>query len=321
MKIPNNIVVISGGVGAARLLRGLIDVVPASSITAIVNVADDMELHGLSISPDLDTVMYTLADAIDPDRGWGLKDETWNAMESLGRYGNRNWFSLGDRDLGTHMHRSAMLAEGSTLTEVTDALRQAWDVDVNILPVSNDRIATRITREDTGETVSFQEYFVGLQHAVPVSSIEFEGIATARPTPEATSALATADAIIIAPSNPMVSIAPVLEVPGIAEALASSPAMRVAVSPIVGGNALKGPAADMLTSLGLRCDAAGIASLWSQYIDVLLIDDDDAALAQAVAETGVVPFVTDTIMADSTRRRAVARATVTATQLPTKRTP
>ncbi len=320
MTNPEHIVVISGGVGAARLLRGLIDVVPASSITAIVNVADDMELHGLSISPDLDTVMYTLADAIDPERGWGLRDETWNAMETLGRYGCRDWFSLGDRDLGTHMHRSAMLAEGATLTEATDALRKAWEVEVNILPASNDRVSTQITRADTGETVSFQEYFVGLQHAVPVSSVTFDGIARARPTPQVTDALNSADAIIIAPSNPLVSIAPVLDIPGIDDALQVSTAMRVAVSPIVGGNALKGPAADMLTSLGHRCDAAGIATLWAPFVDVLLIDDADAALASDVAAAGVVPYVADTVMADPARRRSVARATLTAGQLPTKGT-
>ena len=258
MTFPESIVVISGGVGAARLLRGLIDIVPARSVTAIVNVADDMELHGLSISPDLDTVMYTLADAIDPERGWGLVDETWNAMEALGRYGSRNWFSLGDRDLGTHMQRSAMLAEGATLTEATAALRNAWDVEVKILPVTDDPVSTRITRDDTGETIAFQEYFVGLKHAVPVSAVTFEGIDTARPTPQVTQAIATADLVIVAPSNPVVSIAPVLQVPGIAEALHESPATRVAVSPIVGGHALKGPAADMLTSLGHRCDAAGV---------------------------------------------------------------
>lgn len=319
MTFPESIVVISGGVGAARLLRGLIDIVPARSVTAIVNVADDMELHGLSISPDLDTVMYTLADAIDPERGWGLVDETWNAMEALGRYGSRNWFSLGDRDLGTHMQRSAMLAEGATLTEATAALRNAWDVEVKILPVTDDPVSTRITRDDTGETIAFQEYFVGLKHAVPVSAVTFEGIDTARPTPQVTQAIATADLVIVAPSNPVVSIAPVLQVPGIAEALDESPATRVAVSPIVGGHALKGPAADMLTSLGHRCDAAGVAAMWSDHVDILLIDDADAALAHAVAAAGVVPYVTDTIMATPARRQAVARSTLSAAVLPVGR--
>ena len=315
MAKTRDIVVISGGVGAARLLRGLIDVVPGSSITAIVNVADDLELHGLSISPDLDTVMYTLADAIDPDRGWGLRDETWNAMETLGRYGDRHWFSLGDRDLGTHMHRSAMLEEGATLTDATEALRKAWDIEVNILPVTNDRVSTRVTRADTGENISFQEYFVGLQHAVPVASVAFDGIEQARPSSEVSKALEDADVLIIAPSNPLVSIAPVLEIPGVAKAIEASTASKVALSPIVGGNALKGPAADMLISLGHRCDAAGIAALWEPYIDVLLIDDADASLAHDVANEGVVPFVTDTIMQGTTRRAAVARSTLTAADL------
>ncbi len=315
MAKTRDIVVISGGVGAARLLRGLIDVVPGSSITAIVNVADDLELHGLSISPDLDTVMYTLADAIDPERGWGLRDESWNAMETLGRYGDRHWFSLGDRDIGTHLHRSAMLGEGATLTEATESLRKAWDIEVNILPATNDRVSTRVTRADTGETVSFQEYFVGLQHAVPVASVAFDGIEQARPSPEVATALANADVLIIAPSNPLVSIAPVLEIPGIAETIEESTAARVAISPIIGGNALKGPAADMLTSLGHRCDAAGIAAFWESYIDVLLVDDDDASLANDVAKEGVVPFVTDTIMDGAARREAVARSTLTAAEL------
>jgi len=310
------IVVLCGGVGAARFLRGLVDVVTeASSITAIVNVADDMELHGLRISPDLDTVMYTLADAIDPGRGWGLRDETWQAMEALGRYGENDWFSLGDKDLATHLQRTTMLAEGSTLTEVTAALRTAWDIDVDIIPVTDDPVSTRVTRSDTGEEISFQEYFVGLQHEVPVSAVRFQGIERARPTPETLRALESADVIIIAPSNPMVSIAPVLDVPGVADAVMATQAPRIAISPIIGGQALKGPAADMLASLGHRVDAAGVAALWSDLVDVMLIDDMDASLATAVSSCQVVPYVTDTIMADPKRRASVARTALAAAQL------
>lgn len=309
------ITVLSGGVGAARFLRGLIDIVPDASISAIVNVADDVSLHGLWVSPDLDTVMYTLADAIDQDRGWGLRDETWQAMESLGRYGTRNWFSLGDRDLATHLERTAMLSEGADLTEVTTALRKAWGVAVNILPVTNDAVSTKVTLADNNEEISFQEYFVGRQHDVPIESVRFDGIDAAHATEQALDALHSADVVIIAPSNPIVSIAPVLGVPGVLEALQASSATRVAISPIVAGEALKGPAAAMLKELGHDSDAVGVAQMWADVIDVLLIDDRDAALASRVAAHHVVPYVTDTVMANPTRRRSVARSALSAANL------
>ncbi len=307
--------VISGGVGAARFLRGLIDVTDPAGVTAIVNVADDMVLHGLSISPDIDTVTYTLADAIDTDRGWGLQNETWTAMNALDRYGERNWFSLGDQDLATHLERTASLAEGSTLTEVTAAIAAAWDVEANILPVSNDTVSTFVTRADTGDEISFQEYFVGLQHSVPVSSVRFDKIEQAMATPEVLQAIAEADAIIIAPSNPIVSIAPVLSVPGIADALSAHSGPTVAISPIVGDRALKGPAAHMLSQLGHDANAAGVAELWADIIDILLIDDADAHHAAAVVAAGVTPYVTDTIMATPERRARLARTTLSAARL------
>ncbi len=315
MPDPSPIVVISGGVGAARFLRGLIDVVDPTMVTAIVNVADDMELHGLNISPDLDTVTYTLADAIDAERGWGLRDETWNAMGALGRYGDRNWFSLGDKDLATHLERTAMLAEGATLTEATAKITKSWEVPVSILPVSNDRISTFVTRADTGEEISFQEYFVGEAHSVEISAIRFDNIENANVTPEVLDAIANAQRVIIAPSNPMVSIAPVLSVPGLTEALAKSTAPTVAISPIIGGQALKGPAANMLSQLGHSPSVVGVAELWAELVDTMLIDDTDAASASAVASTGTVPFVTDTIMATPQRRAKLARAALSASGL------
>lgn len=310
-----NIAVICGGVGAARFLRGLIDVTDPSSITAIVNVADDMVLHGLSISPDIDTVTYTVADAIDTERGWGLKDETWEAMTSLERYGDRNWFSLGDKDLATHMQRTARLAEGATLTEVTAEIATAWDIDISILPVSNDSIATFVTRQDTQVEVPFQEYFVGLQHGVPISNVRFEGIETASASPEVLDALKTADMVVIAPSNPIVSIAPVLGVPGVTEALKANSGVTVGISPIVGGEALKGPAANMMTELGHGANTTGVAELWSDVIDILLIDDADAARSASVAELGITPFITDTIMLTPQRRARLARTTLSAFRL------
>ena len=296
-------------------MRGLVRVAEPANISAIINVADDMVLHGLAISPDIDTITYTLADAIDPERGWGLRDETWRAMEALGRYGDRNWFSLGDQDIATHLQRTARLAEGATLTEVTAEIAAAWDVDVRLLPVTNDPVSTRVTRADTDEEISFQEYFVGTQHSVPISRVRFDGIDAARLTPEATAAIEAADVVVIAPSNPVVSIAPVLDVPGVRDALAASGGPCVAISPIVGGEALKGPAANMLHELGLDASATGVAQLWSDVIDVLVIDDVDAAHSLAVARAGVTPYVTDTIMASPVRSSALARSVLSASLL------
>lgn len=309
------ITVICGGVGAARFLRSLIRVVDPALVTAVINVADDMVLHGLSISPDIDTVTYTLADAIDPERGWGLREETWRAMEAIRRYGDGDWFGLGDQDLATHLHRSGRLANGATLTEVTNEIAEAWDIGVTLLPVSNDSISTQVTRADTGEEISFQEYFVGERHGVPISSVRFDGIDSASITEEADHAIRAADAIIIAPSNPIVSIGPVLAVPGVHDALTASSAPRIAISPIIGGQALKGPAANMLAELGHSPTAVGVAQLWSDLVDVLLIDDEDAALSLAVAANGVTPYVTDTIMATPERGARLAASTLSAAQL------
>ncbi len=304
-----------GGVGAARFLRGLIDVVPEANISAIVNVADDMVLHGLAISPDIDTVTYTLADAIDPNRGWGLRNETWAAMEALAKYGDRDWFSLGDKDLATHMQRTARLAEGATLTEITAEIAKSWGIAVSILPVSNDKISTSVTRADSGEEVTFQRYFVGLKHDVPISKVTFNGIESASPTLEALAAINNADLIVVAPSNPIVSIAPVVSVPGVRDALLQRQSPSVAISPIIGANALKGPAANMMNELGNGASATSVATLWHDIIDVLIIDDADAQQSQEIANLGITPFVTDTIMATPERSARLAQATLSARRL------
>lgn len=309
------ITVMCGGVGAARFLRALTSIVDPATVTAIINVADDMVLHGLHISPDLDTVTYTLAEAIDPDRGWGLRNETWGAMEALARYGDRDWFALGDQDLATHLQRTARLAEGATLTEVTAEIAESWGVRTTLLPVSNQRVSTRVTRADNGEEISFQEYFVGEQHDLAVSSIRFENIENSYPTAEVAMALDTADLLVIAPSNPLVSIAPVLDVPGVREAISTRRVPCVAISPIIDGAALKGPAARMLDELGHEPSAAGVSKLWADLVDVLLIDDHDAALSTAVASHGVAPYVTDTIMGDPARSAALARSVLSAATL------
>ncbi len=309
------IVVICGGVGAARFLRALTSVVDPRTVTAIINVADDMVLHGLSVSPDIDTVTYTLAEAIDPDRGWGLRNETWRAMEALGRYGDRNWFSLGDQDLATHLQRTARLAEGATLTQVTEEIAEAWGVGVTLLPVTNDRVSTWVTRADTNDEISFQEYFVGEQHDVSLSHVRFDNIEHTSATPQVMAALDKADLIVIAPSNPLVSIAPVIDIPGMRNTIERREVPCVAISPIIGGEALKGPAARMLAELGHNPTATGVAELWADLADVLLIDDQDAARSLEIASVGVVPYITDTIMDGPARSAALARKVLSAATL------
>jgi len=297
-------------VGAARFLRGLLAVVPPSSVTAIVNVADDTELHGLHISPDIDTVTYTLADAIDPDRGWGLRDETWHAMTMFERYGNPSWFNLGDKDLATHIVRTERLRAGQPLSEVTAHLARAWDLECTLLPVTDDRLRTFVATEH-GE-LSFQEYFVGRQHAVPITDVRFEGADAARPAPGVLDALADADRIVIAPSNPIVSIGPLLAVDGIRDALVRHRSRVVAVSPIIAGAALKGPADRMLTELGHDPTVVGVARLYRDLAATLVIDEADAARAPEVEAEGMACVVTGTVMSDAERAAALARATLDA---------
>ncbi len=300
-----------GGVGAARFLRGLLAVVDPETVTAVVNVADDTELHGLHISPDIDTVVYTLAGAIDPGRGWGLRDETWHAMAMFERYGNPSWFNLGDKDLATHIVRTQRLGEGLPLSVVTDQLARAWGLACAVVPVTDDRLRTVVTTAE-GD-LSFQEYFVGRRHAVEVSAVRFEGAETSRPAPGVLNALADADQIVLAPSNPIVSIGPLLVVPGIREALAERRDRVVAVSPIVAGAALKGPADRMLTELGHEASVVGVARLYAEIAATLVIDQADAARASEVEAQGMACLVTDTIMSDGERAAGLARAVLGAT--------
>lgn len=304
-----SVAVLCGGVGAARFLRGLLEVVEPSSVTAIVNVGDDTELHGLHVSPDIDTVVYTLADAIDRDRGWGLAGETWQAMEVLGRYGNPTWFNLGDRDLATHIVRTQRLRDGASLSDVTAHLARSWDLGCRVVPVTDDRLRTMITVDDgsaSGE-IGFQEYFVGRQHSVPIRAVRFDGLDGAAPSPGAVEALRDATTVVIAPSNPIVSVGPVLAVPGVREAVTARRGDTVAISPIVGGAALKGPADRMLTELGHESSVVGVARLYADVASALVIDTADADLADAVEAEGVRCVVTDTVM--TTVERAASLAT------------
>jgi LPPG:FO 2-phospho-L-lactate transferase len=295
------VAVVCGGVGAAKLLAGMVRAVPADSVTAIVNVGDDVELHGLHVSPDIDTVIYTVAGAIDPERGWGLSDETWHAMEGLERYGAPTWFSLGDRDLATHLFRTTRLREGAPASQVTAEIAAAWKLGLRVIPVTDDPLRTMIRLADPAAgdpEVAFQEYFVRRQHAVPVAGVRFAGATAARPAPGVLDALDGADVVVIAPSNPLVSIDPVLAVPGVRAAVAARRDRVVAVSPIVGGRALKGPADRMLAELGHEPSVVGVARHYSGLAGTLVVDHADAALAAGVEAAGMRCVVTGTIMRD-----------------------
>lgn len=295
MPTTGSIAVLCGGVGAARLLRGLVPAAAPGSLVAIVNVGDDLELHGLRICPDIDTIVYTLADAVSAERGWGLEGESWQAMEMVGRYDGIDWFGLGDRDLGTHLYRTQRLSEGADLSQVTAEIAKAWGLELSILPATHDRLRTMVTTEDEGE-ISFQEYFVRRQHNVPVTSVRFDGAAQASPARGVLDALRNADRIIIAPSNPAVSIDPVLAVPGIAEILVERRNDVIAVSPIIGGKAIKGPADRLLVELGRESSVVGVARWYADVVGTLVIDTIDAASSEAIEALGVRPVVTDTIM-------------------------
>lgn len=300
------LVALAGGVGAARMLRGLAAVVPPADITAVVNTGDDTVLHGLHISPDLDTVTYTLAGAINTATGWGLVDETWQAMEALERYGGITWFRLGDRDLATHLYRTQRLREGARLSDVAREVAAAWGVGVRLLPMSDDRVETRVTVEGEGE-LGFQEYFVGRRHSVPITAVRFAGVETARPAPGVLEAVAAAERVVVCPSNPVVSIGPVLAVPGVEQAVAARREDVVAVSPIVAGSALKGPADRMLRELGHEATVVGVARLYAPLAATLVIDEADASLAGAVEAEGVRCVVAPTVMRDADAAAALAR--------------
>lgn len=308
------IVTLSGGVGAARMLRALLAAFPDDEHVAVVNTADDEVIDGLSVSPDLDTIMYTLAGANDDQRGWGLQGETWQAMASLRRYtdasgrGDLSWFNLGDRDLGTHLYRTARLAEGATLTEVTAELAAGWELAARLLPVTDDRLATVL---ETGDgDLAFQEYFVREQHGVAVTGVRFEGAAGARPGAEVLDTLAAAEVVVVAPSNPIVSIGPLLAVDGVRDALVARRDAVVAVSPIIGGRALKGPADRLLAELGHESSALGVARIYRDLVGTLVIDTEDAALAPDIEALGLRCVVTPTIMSQPGVADSLARAVV-----------
>jgi LPPG:FO 2-phospho-L-lactate transferase len=327
------VTVLCGGVGAARFLTGLLEVHDPSLVTGIVNVGDDSMIHGLHVSPDLDTITYTLAGAVNPETGWGLVGETWQAMDQVRAYAAANgsgardpvgttgpvgaddeaagWFSLGDRDLGTHLYRTSRLRAGASLTEVTAEVSRTWGLPLTLLPVTDDPVRTWVTTVD-GRELSFQEYFVREHHEVAVAEVRYDGLDAALPSPEAAAALQGADAVVIAPSNPIVSIEPVLAVPGVREALIGRRDRTVAVSPIVGGAALKGPADRLMRELDLEPTVVGVARWYAEVAATLVVDERDAELATAVEAEGVRCVVAPTIMSEPGVGAALARTCLAA---------
>lgn len=288
------ITALAGGVGASKLLLGLTKVIDPKTLTIIVNTGDDLELHGLWISPDLDIVTYTLAGIVEEKTGWGIKDDSFATLEALGRLGRETWFKLGDRDLATHIHRTALLRSGATLSQVTNATRRAFKVEARILPMSDEPVRSLIRTEQG--VIHFQEYLVKEKAEPAVRGIVFEGIENAKPAPGVLEALAEAEGILVCPSNPLISIGPILAVPGIRAALKAARGFKVAVSPVVGGASLKGPTHQMLAALGLEVSAVQIGRLYRDFLDLLVIDHQDAGRRPEIEALGVEVRVTNTVM-------------------------
>jgi LPPG:FO 2-phospho-L-lactate transferase len=307
-----SVVALAGGVGGAKLALGLQSHL-GDRLTVVVNTADDTERHGLLVMPDHDTVMYTLAGLANRDQGWGLEGETFAAAEMLERYGEETWFRLGDRDLATHIARTHRLATGERLTDVCLQLQRSLAVPARILPMSDDAVRTEV-RSDEG-WLDFQEYFVRLHQQPEVREVRFRGAELATAAPEVLDAIGSASAVVVAPSNPIVSIGPILAIAGLAEALAAARARGapiVAVSGIVGGKALKGPADRMLASLGHEVSALGVARLYAGWVDTFVLDSTDADLGPAIEALGMRVVTSDTIMSDDAARARLGKEVLAA---------
>lgn len=300
------ITVLAGGVGAARFLRGLVQVTDPGDVTVVVNVGDDIEVHGLHVSPDLDSITYHLAGVVHPEQQWGRADESFTVAEELARFGRETWFTLGDRDLATHLHRTARLREGVPLSRATAEVADAFGLGVRLLPATDDPVATRMTTSD-GHELHFQEYWVRDRAAHEVERIELAGADDARPAPGVVEAITGADAVLVAPSNPVVSIGTILAIPGIEAALRTGPAPVVGVSPIVGGGVVRGMADRLLRAIGVPVSAVGVAAHYAGWLDGWVLDREDAAHEQAVAELGLGVRVTDTMMDEPEVAAALAR--------------
>ncbi len=306
---------LAGGVGAARFLCGLVDVVTPGDVTVVVNTGDDDEFHGLWVCPDLDSVTYALAGANNPETGWGLAGETFDTMQALERYGTPTWFRLGDRDLATHLYRSARRRAGASLTTITEEIAAAWGLTTRLLPMSDERVATRITvraPDGTPDELAMQEWFVRDRAEPPVLSVRFDGADRSRPAPGVLEALGDAETILICPSNPVISIAPILAVRGIRDLLRARRDRVVGVSPIIGDRPVKGPADRLMGPLGIEVSCVGVARAYRDICATLVIDAADAAAAPRVEALGVRAAVADTLMRDARIAAALARDTLAA---------
>lgn len=304
------VVALAGGVGAGKFLRGLVRAIAPSDVTVVVNTADDIQMHGLHVSPDIDSVIYWLGDAMDRERGWGRRDETFRATTELGRFDpEAAWFNLGDLDLATHLFRTGLLAEGATLSEVTARVAARFGIASRILPMSDDPVSTRVTAVSLGRELDlhFQEYWVKRHAQDEVKSIRYQDVDRSRPSPGVLDAIDGADAIVLCPSNPVASLGPILAVPGIRDALLTRRDRVVGVSGIVGGAPLAGMADKLMPVAGVEVTAAGAATCYAGLLDAWVIDEVDRSLAPRIERTGVRVAVTDTIMVDDETATSVAR--------------
>ena len=301
-------VVLAGGVGAAKFVEGLARVADPSRLTIISNTGDDVELHGLWISPDVDTMLYTLAGIADPDKGWGIRGDTFETLDALGRLGEETWFWLGDRDLATHLFRTRLRAEGRMATAITRRIAKRLGVCATVLPMTDGSVRTMV-RTTQGD-LPFQEYFVKHACLPDVVDVRFEGAESSVPSPDVLRAIESADVIVIAPSNPIASIGPILALPGICHALKSARAPKIAVSPLVGGRSIKGPSDRMMSAKGFSPDAIGVANYYRGLIDGLVIDRLDVAREPSIRTLGLDVLVTDTLLTSADRKTALAKETI-----------
>lgn len=305
------ICVLTGGTGGAKFVDGLRQVIPAEEITLIVNTGDDLMWWGLYVSPDIDSITYVLSGLLSRERGWGVKGDTFLCLQAMSQLGEPTWFHTGDRDLAMHLLRSRLLAEGRTLSEVTAIISEKLGVKARILPMSDSRVETRVDTP-SGE-LSFEEYFVQRWYQDPVNSVRFAGASDAEPAPGVLEAIASADAVLIAPSNPITSIGPILAVPGIREALLRAPGKVAAVSPIIGSAPVAGPAGILMTAQGLPCSIAGVAKAYEDFLDVLICDQRDTRAAEALRSQDLRVHCTQTVMRSAEDKAALARTALSLT--------
>ncbi|HEV2397655.1 MAG TPA: 2-phospho-L-lactate transferase [Candidatus Sulfotelmatobacter sp.] len=299
------ICVLSGGTGGAKFVDGLRQVMPAEELTIVVNTGDDLMWWGLYVSPDIDSITYVLSGMLSRERGWGVKGDTFLCLQAMGQLGEPTWFHTGDRDLAMHLLRSRLLAEGKTLSEATAVISQKLGVKARVLPMSNSRVETRVDTP-VGE-LSFEEYFVQRWYQDPVKSVRFAGASDAEPAPGVIDSIVNADAVIIAPSNPVTSIGPILAVPGIHDALLRAKGTIAAISPIVGNAPVAGPAGILMQAQGLPCSIAGVAQAYDDFLDILICDSRDARAADALREKGLRVQCTQTVMRSAEDKAALAR--------------